>query len=147
MPLPTRVMIPGIGVASDLEDLGRNPDGTVEVPDRWDVAGWYADGARPGQPGSAVILGHVDSRQGPAVFARVGELAAGDEIVVERSDGSAVTFVVERTERHDKERFPTEEVYFPTLEPELRLVTCGGSFDRSTGHYRDNVIVFAALAA
>jgi streptogramin lyase len=134
------VEIPGIGVASDLEDLGRNPDGTVEVPDRWDVAGWFADGA-------AVILGHVDSRQGPAVFARVGELAAGDEIVVERSDGSAVTFVVERTERHDKERFPTEEVYFPTLEPELRLVTCGGSFDRSTGHYRDNVIVFAALAA
>ena len=146
-PLPTRIIIPKIGVASSLDRLGRAPDGTVEVPgpDRWEVPGWYALGSRPGDPGSAVILGHVDSTRGPAVFFRLRELRGGDEIEVTRADGSSVRFVVQRTEQYDKQRFPTDAVYYPTLTSALRLVTCGGEFDHSTGHYRSNIIVFATL--
>jgi hypothetical protein len=125
--------------------LGRARDGTVEVPSRWQVAGWYAPGPRPGDPGSAVILGHVDSERGPAVFYRLRELRPGDEIVVTRADRSRVRFVVQRTEQYDKLRFPTDDVYYPTLTSTLRLVTCGGVFDHSTGHYRSNIIVFAGI--
>jgi sortase (surface protein transpeptidase) len=144
-PVPVRVDIPRIGVSSSLGRLGRAPDGTVGVPKAFGVAGWYAPGTRPGDPGSAVILGHVDSKRGPAVFFRLRELRRGDEIRVKRADGSWLRFVVERTEQFDKQRFPTDEVYYPTLTPGLRLVTCGGLFDPSTGHYRSNIIVFAAL--
>ena len=146
-PLPVRVQIPKIGVASSLDRLGRAPDGTVQVPgpDRWEVPGWYELGPRPGELGSAVILGHVDSKRGPAVFFRLRELRRGDEIAVTRADGSSVRFVVQRTEQYDKQRFPTDAVYYPTLASALRLVTCGGQFDHSTGHYRSNIIVFATL--
>jgi hypothetical protein len=146
-PIPTRIIIPKIRVASSLDRLGRAPDGTVETPgpDRWEVPGWYELGPRPGDLGSAVILGHVDSKRGPAVFFRLRELRAGDEIDVTRADGSSVRFVVQRTEQYDKQRFPTDEVYYPTLTSALRLVTCGGEFDYSTRHYRSNVIVFAAI--
>ena len=144
-PAPVRIEIPRIHVASDLDRLGRAPDKTVQVPSRWEVAGWYARGTRPGDPGSAVILGHVDSKRGPAVFFRLRELRRGDEIEVGRADGSSVRFVVQRTEQYPKDRFPTDEVYYPTLTPALRLVTCGGEFDATVGRYRSNVIVFATL--
>ncbi len=144
---PVGISIPAIAVSSSLEELGRNPDGTIEVPHDWSRAGWYGEGPKPGQSGPAVILGHVDSKHGPAVFYRLRELGPGDEVAVQRGDGSTVKFVVERVERYDKGQFPTTAVYFPSLEPGLRLVTCGGSFDRSTAHYRDNIIVFASLAA
>ncbi|HEU4396550.1 MAG TPA: class F sortase [Actinomycetota bacterium] len=144
-PVPARIEIPKIHVASSLDRLGQAPDGTVEVPGRWEVAGWYALGPRPGDPGSAVILGHVDSKRGPAVFFRLRELRRGDEIKVTRADGSTVRFAVERTEQYDKQRFPTDDVYYPTLTSGLRLVTCGGQFDDATGHYRSNIIVFAAV--
>ena len=116
-PLPTRIIIPKIRIASSLDRLGRAPDGTVQVPgpDRWEVPGWYELGPRPGDRGSAVILGHVDSKRGPAVFFRLRELRAGDEIEVTRADGSSVRFVVQRTAQYDKQRFPTDEVYYPTL--------------------------------
>jgi hypothetical protein len=148
-PDPVRVDIPRIGVSSSLDRLGREPDGTVETPPltRGAVAGWYALGPRPGDPGSAVILGHVDSKRGPAVFFRLRELRRGDEVRVGRADGSVLRFVVERTEQFDKQRFPTDDVYYPTLTPGLRLVTCGGLFDYSTDRYRSNIIVFAALRA
>ncbi len=145
-PEPVRVDISRIGVSTSLTRLGRAPDGTVEVPKSFAVAGWYASGTRPGDPGSAVILGHVDSKRGgPAVFYRLRELRRGDQIRVKRADGSWLRFMVERTEQFDKQRFPTDEVYYPTLTPGLRLVTCGGLFDPRTGHYRSNIIVFAAL--
>jgi sortase (surface protein transpeptidase) len=143
--LPVRLEIPGIGVSTALERLGRAPDRTVEVPSEWQVAGWYAEGPRPGDPGSAVVLGHVDSRSGPAVFYRLDELGRGDRVEVVRADGSRARFTVDRTERYEKDRFPTADVYYPTLTPMLRLVTCGGPFDLASGHYRDNVIVFATL--
>jgi sortase (surface protein transpeptidase) len=144
-PVPVRIEIPSIGVASPLDRLGRARDRTVEVPSRWEVAGWYAPGTRPGDPGSAVILGHVDSKRGPAVFFRLRELRRGDVIAITRADGSSLRFAVDRTEQYDKRRFPTDAVYYPTLTPELRLVTCGGEFDATAGHYRSNVIVFAKL--
>jgi sortase (surface protein transpeptidase) len=127
-PVPVRIDIPSISVTSSLDRLGRAADGTVQVPERW-----------------AVILGHVDSKRGPAVFFRLRELRRGDEIIVTRAGGSSVRFAVERTEQYDKRRFPTEAVYYPTLTPALRLVTCGGEFDATAGHYRSNVIVFATL--
>jgi hypothetical protein len=144
-PMPVRVEIPSIGVASSLDRLGRAPDGTVEVPSDWGVAGWYAPGPRPGDPGSAVILGHVDSKGGPAVFYRLPQLRRGDQIKIARTDGSVVRFAVQRTQQYPKVRFPTDEVYYPTLTPALRLVTCGGDFDAAAGHYRSNVIVFATM--
>jgi sortase (surface protein transpeptidase) len=139
--VPVRVEIPKIGVASSLDRLGQAPDKTVQEPTQWAVAG-----TRPGDPGSAVILGHVDSKRGPAVFFRLRELRRGDEIEVGRADGSSVRFVVQRTEQYPKDRFPTDEVYYPTLTPALRLVTCGGEFDVTAGRYRSNLIVFATLA-
>jgi sortase (surface protein transpeptidase) len=145
-PVPVRVDIPRIGVASSLDRLGRAPDGTVEEPTRWEVAGWYAPGTRPGDPGSAVILGHVDSKAGPAVFFRLHQLRRGDTVTIGRADGSSVRFIVQRTEQYPKDRFPTDAVYYPTLTPALRLVTCGGDFDATVGHYRSNVIVFATMA-
>jgi hypothetical protein len=144
-PVPVRLVIPRIQVASPLDRLGRAPNGTVEVPSRWEVPGWYAPGPRPGDPGSAVILGHVDSKAGPAVFYRLRELRRGDQVEVTRADGSSVRFVVQRTASYDKQRFPTDAVYYPTLTSMLQLVTCGGQFDAATGHYRSNIIVFATM--
>jgi sortase (surface protein transpeptidase) len=140
------VEIPRIGVVSSLDRLGRASDGTVQEPARWAVAGWYAPGTRPGDPGSAVILGHVDSKGGPAVFFRLRELRQGDAVTIRRADGSLVRFVVQRTEQYPKARFPTDAVYYPTLTPALRLVTCGGDFDATIGRYRSNLIVFATMA-
>jgi hypothetical protein len=145
-PLPLRLEIPAIGVSTRLQRLGRASDGTVEVPSEWGVAGWYAGGTRPGDPGSAVILGHVDSKSGPAVFYRLRELRPGDRIEVVQAAGSRARFTVERVEQFDKQRFPTDDVYYPTLSPRLRLVTCGGAFDPASGHYRSNVIAFASLS-
>jgi sortase (surface protein transpeptidase) len=92
-----------------------------------------------------VILGHVDSKRGPAVFFRLRELRRGDEVTVRRADGSSVRFMVQRTAQYPKRRFPTDDVYYPTLTPGLRLVTCGGEFDHTIGHYRSNLIVYATI--
>jgi sortase (surface protein transpeptidase) len=144
-PAPARIRIDAIGVRAAVEPVGRAADGTVEPPTHWGTVGWYARGPRPGDPGPAVLLGHVDSRSGPAVFYRLRLLRAGDVVLVGRTDATTATFVVRRVESYPKKAFPTEDVYLPTLDPELRLVTCGGAFDSAVGHYVDNVIVFATL--
>ncbi len=141
---PVQLRVPVIGVDSPLQRLDQLPDGSVGVPDRPDVAGWYVGGPRPGQPGPAVILGHVDSRDGPGVFLKVARLTDGAVIHIDRADGSTVSFQVTEVARVPKTRFPTDLVYAPTLRPTLRLVTCGGSFDQSRRTYADNVIVFAS---
>jgi sortase (surface protein transpeptidase) len=143
VPEPVRIRIPSLGVDSPLERLGRSRGGTVEVPAHWGRAGWYRNGPSPGERGAAVILGHVDSPTGPAVFAGVAGLRAGARVLVARADGSSVAFRVTRVEEHRRSRFPVEAVYWPTLRPELRLVTCGGRYDRARGGYQSNVIVFA----
>jgi sortase (surface protein transpeptidase) len=145
--LPVRLQIPAIDVSTSLVKLGRLPDGSLEVPKDWDTAGWYDKGPRPGQPGPAVILGHVDSKTGPAVFYQLRALRPGDTVRVGLADGRILVFRVQRVQRYPKDRFPTEAVYFPTLNRELRLITCGGEFDYAAGSYRDNIVVYATLAS
>jgi sortase (surface protein transpeptidase) len=142
---PVRVRIPRIGVDAPVIRLGLDTAGALEVPTVFSETGWWADGPEPGEAGPAVIVGHVDSRIGPAVFYRLDELRAGDRIEVARADGSTAAFVVQRSEQHPKRAFPTEAVYGPVDHASLRLVTCGGEFDRSSRHYLDNVIVFARV--
>lgn len=143
---PRSVTIPSLALHAPVIELGLEEDGTLEVPTDPAEAGWFAGGPEPGEDGAAVIAGHVDSKSGPAVFYGIEDLTEGDQIMVSGHDGEDLTFVVQRSERYPKDQFPTSEVYGSTAEPELRLITCGGDFDRSTGHYRDNVVVFAALA-
>ncbi|MET7752962.1 class F sortase [Micromonospora sp. NPDC005367] len=139
---PTRVRVPRIGVDSPLTVLGLDRDRALVPPADFDVAGWYGDGPAPGDPGPAVLAGHLDSRRGPAVFARLDELRAGDTVEVRRG-GQWLPFRVTGSQRTRKDRFPTAAVYGPTPGPELRLITCGGDFDRRRRHYVDNVVVFA----
>jgi sortase (surface protein transpeptidase) len=142
---PVRVRVPAIGVDSELLRLGTDPAGVLIPPDDPDRAGWFTGGAVPGDVGPAVVAGHVDSVEGPAVFARLRELDRGDEVVVDRADGTTARFTVTGVGRYPKDDFPTEAVYGPTPRAELRLVTCGGDFDRSRGSYLDNVVVTAVL--
>lgn len=142
---PVKVEIPAIGVASELVDLGLNEDRTLEVPSDPDLAGWYTGRPPPGAIGPAIIAGHVDSYDGPAVFYRVRDLAPGDDVLVHRADGSTARFTVDRVEQHPKDDFPTGAVYGPTDEATLRLITCGGPFDRRRSSYDDNIVVYATL--
>ncbi|MEU4678037.1 class F sortase [Micromonospora sp. NPDC023737] len=139
---PIRVRVPRIGVDSPLTVLGLNRDRALVPPADFDVAGWYGGGPAPGDPGPAVLAGHLDSRRGPAVFAHLDELRPGDTVEVRRG-GQWLPFRVTESLRTRKDRFPTAAVYGPTPGPELRLITCGGDFDRRRGHYVDNVVVFA----
>ena len=146
---PIRIRIPRIGVDSTLLRLGQASDGSIAVPGpgpHYDQAGWYRYSPVPGATGPAVVVGHVDSAaNGPSVFFRLGSLRPHDQMQVTSSNGALVTFAVTRVLRVAKNAFPTRLVYGDTPGPELRLITCGGSFDRSTGHYRDDVVVFATL--
>jgi len=143
VPVPVRLRIPALHVDTALQRLDVQADGAVAVPSSPTVAGWYERGPRPGQPGPAVILGHVDSHTGPGVFINLRYVRPGTDVLVDRADGSSVTFRVTGVSRVSKTRFPTDLVYAPTLDSTLRLVTCGGSFDRARGSYRDNVIAYA----
>ena len=143
---PVAVSIPALSVAGPLEELVADPaTGELAAPHDPARAGWYAAGVVPGDQGPAVIGGHVDSRNGPGVFFRLRTLRPGDLVDVTRSDGRTVRFSVIAVALYPKDRFPTEAVYGPTSGPELRLVTCGGTFDRSARSYDDNVVVDAAL--
>jgi len=139
---PTRVRIPAIGVDSSLETLGLDAQRELEPPKDFARAGWYSGGVAPGDAGPAIITGHVDSRTGPAVFFELHALRTGDLVEVDRG-GQTVTFRVTRTEQYPKNAFPSDRVYAPTPGSELRLITCGGSFDRNRGSYRDNIVVYA----
>ena len=144
---PVSLTIPAMGIVdSSLVDLGKEADGTLEVPTDYGQAGWFAPGPAPGQFGPAVIAGHVDSKAGPAIFYRLGELQPGATLSVTREDGSTAEFVVDKVERYPKDAFPTAAVYGDTTQrSELRLITCGGEFDSGTGHYVDNVVAYAHL--
>lgn len=140
---PVKIEIPTIGVAAPVIPLGLKRDGTLDVPRDYDDTGWSVGGPEPGEKGGAVIAGHVDSKAGPAVFYKLDELDRGDEIRVERADGSTATFAVTGTERHPKAAFPTEKVYTRSERALLRLVTCSGNFDEASRSYVDNTIVYA----
>jgi sortase (surface protein transpeptidase) len=144
---PVRITIPAIGVSAAVVRLGLNRDGTLQVPGDFDVTGWFTGGPAPGETGPAVIAGHIDSRRGPAVFYRLRELQPGQEISVGRRDGSSVRFAVDGVAQYPKDAFPTQAVFGPAPDPLLRLITCGGTFDRSRRSYRDNIVVTARLVA
>lgn len=144
---PVHVVIPAIGVDAAIVPTGVAANGSIEVPplDQPELAGWYRYGPSPGEAGSAVIVGHVDSRAaGPAVFFDLGRLHKGDKISVVRDDGSTATFAVTGVELVAKDSFPAAEVHKQSSTALLRLITCGGSFNRSQHSYVDNVIVYAA---
>lgn len=145
---PTSVDIPSIGVSSTrFVDLGIAADGTISVPGSADEVGFYTGGPTPGQLGPAVLAAHVDSKQGPGIFYRLGAVRAGDVVRIGRADGSTTTFRVDKVASYPKDQFPTEEVYRGDFtRSEIRLVTCGGPFDK-VKHYLDNVVVFAHLEA
>lgn len=147
---PTSLSIPAIGARSVLLDLGLNVDGTVEVPsldDPRSKAGWYRNSPTPGSLGPAIILGHVDSRKyGPGIFYRLGELHSGQEIDVARSDGKIAVFRVDTVRSYAKDAFPSNDVYGNIDHAGLRLITCGGTFDRTQGSYQSNIVVYASLA-
>jgi hypothetical protein len=141
-PAPSRVRIPRIAVDSPLDPLSLDANGTLQTPASYDHAGWYADGTPPGEPGPAVIVGHVDSLTAPAVFRRLHQLVPGDVVEVARGDRWA-RFRVVSAEWYPKARFPTALVYGPTPDAQVRLITCGGEFDQTRRTYLDNLVVFA----
>jgi hypothetical protein len=142
---PVSLTIPAISLQVSLSTLGINPDGTVQVPTDIQQPGWYRLGPSPGQVGSAVILGHVDSYLGPAVFFKLPTVVAGDEVDVALADGVTATFVVNTVVMYPKSFFPTSLVYASHGYQALQLVTCGGTFDPETGHYLSNVVVYTSL--
>jgi hypothetical protein len=144
---PVEVKIDSIGADSTLIPLGLNPDRTVAVPpvSQPKQASWYKLGPTPGAVGPAVILGHINGNGQPGIFARLHELKPGDQVKVSRADGKTALFTVTKLEQAPKTAFPTVAVYGDTTGAELRLITCGGAFDKSKRSYVDNIIVYAAL--
>jgi Sortase domain len=140
---PATISIPAIGVHAPIVPVGLQADGAMQVPDPGQV-GWYRLGPRPGAPGPAVLIGHVDNHTGPDVFYRLRQLRPGDEILIGQRDGTTTRFLVGRLEQHPKTALPTSRIWTPATGRRLRVVTCGGPFNRATGHYRDNVIVYAS---
>ncbi|MER6009662.1 class F sortase [Streptomyces bluensis] len=143
---PERVRIPSIRVNAPFTVLGLTPTGGLGVPPATEenLVGWYEAGATPGERGTAIVAGHVDTADGPAVFYRLGALTKGARVEVERRDGTVAVFSVDAVEVYDAHAFPDEKVYGAADRPELRLITCGGGYSKRTG-YRGNVVVFAHL--
>ena len=142
---PVTLHVAAIGLTVSVSELGLNPDGTVEVPTDIQEPGWFRLGPSPGQIGSAVILGHVDSYRGPAVFFQLRTLHAGDSVEVLLADGVMTHFVVTSVVMYPKTQFPDQEVYGSHGHSDLQLVTCGGTFDSQSGHYLSNVVVYTSL--
>ena len=143
MPDPVRILIQAIGVSAPIIPVGLNADRTLQVPARFGDAGWFTRGPEPGEPGAAIVVGHVDSVSGPGVFYHLRALKGGDVIKIVLKNGWTVRYVVTDHLAAPKNDFPTKLVYGRTEKPTLRLITCDGQFDTATGHYVDNYIVFA----
>jgi sortase (surface protein transpeptidase) len=142
-PGPSTLAIPKLGVKAAIVGVGLEANGAMQTPDPGQV-GWYKRGPKPGDPGPAVLVGHVDTRTGPDVFHRLGRLRPGDELLVGRPDGSTARFLVGRLEQHPKTALPTSRIWTKANRPLLRLITCTGHYDQATRHYRDNLIVYAS---
>ncbi|MFF5638403.1 class F sortase [Streptomyces sp. NPDC012825] len=144
---PVRLRIPEIGVDAPFTDLQIGPSGALEAPpaDDTNLVGWHASGTSPGEQGTALIAGHLDTATAPAVFARLGELGAGDTFDVARADGTTAVFLVDSVESFHKNDFPDRRVYDDTPEALVRLITCAGAYDRTAKDYTENLVVFARL--
>ena len=145
---PTSVKIPKIGAESSLLAVAVKPDGSISVPSVHTPmqAAWYKMSPVPGETGPAVVLGHVDGDKKPGIFYKLKDLAPGDEVDIDRSDGRKLKFVVDRVTQVPKDTFPRDAVYGNSDKPELRLITCGGAFDHAEHSYKDNIVVYANLA-
>ncbi|QIG43368.1 class F sortase [Nocardioides anomalus] len=141
---PARIRIPAIGVDASMTELSIASGGAIEVPGDPDQAGWLDTTPTPGAQGPSVVAGHVDSTSGPAVFALLGSLSEGDEVLITRRDGTTVRFAVDGVRTYPQDQFPTEQVYGPVPGPVLRLITCGGAYERAHGGYQSNVVVYAS---
>jgi sortase (surface protein transpeptidase) len=145
--VPVSLRIPALGLSVALgPTLGLNLDGTVQVPTGTAQPAWFQPGPSPGQTGSAVILGHVDSYQGPGIFFLLRTLAAGDQVDVTLADGVVTQFTVNTVTMYSKMQFPAQRVYGSHGSSALQLVTCGGIFDHQTGSYLSNIVVYTSLA-
>ena len=141
----THVSIPAIGVSSDIELLTLDSTGALLPPVDFNRAGWYSAGVIPGQIGPAIIAGHIDSVTAPAVFANLHKMTPGMKILVSLSNGNVLTFAADRSQVAPKTQFPSNSVYGTVPTPQLRVITCDGTFNHATGHYDDNLVVFATL--
>ncbi|MCX4549189.1 class F sortase [Streptomyces sp. NBC_01267] len=144
---PIRIRIPSIGLDHTLTGLQVQQDGRLGAPQDPGQIGWWRDGPRPGDPGAAIIVGHVDSLTGPAAFYNLSSLRPGDRVTVDRSDHSHATFTVRALRQYDRDDFPDDQVYAVNGAPALRLITCGGTYDRDRHEYRENLVVYATPAA
>ncbi|WP_328504265.1 class F sortase [Streptomyces sp. NBC_00457] len=144
---PIRLRIPKISVDAPFTPLAIGRSGQLEAPpaDEVNLVGWYAKGVSPGEAGTSIIAGHVDTATSPAVFAELGELEKGDRFRVKRADRRIATFVVDSVETFEKDSFPDERVYADTPQAQVRLITCAGDYDRSAKDYTENLVVFAHL--
>ncbi|HXQ62153.1 MAG TPA: class F sortase [Acidimicrobiales bacterium] len=145
--VPVSLRVPALAMSVPLSTLGLNTDGTVQVPTNDVEPGWFRLGPTPGQVGSAVILGHVDSHQGPGVFFQLRTLQAGDQVQVSLADGAVVNFAVSSVMTYTKMQFPADQVYTSHGTSQLQLVTCGGAFDAQTGHYLSNIVVYTSFVS
>jgi sortase (surface protein transpeptidase) len=140
---PVRIQIPAIELDQPLTNVRVQQDGRLEVPDDPAHIGWWSDGPRPGDPGAAVIVGHVDSPTGPGAFHALSTLHPGDEVTVVRDDRSTITFTIQALREYEKDAFPDSQVYATSGPPALHLITCSGTYDRDRGEYRHNLVVYA----
>ena len=144
---PVRLIIPKLHIDAPFEILGLNSDKTVGVPKEYTTVGWYSGSKTPGEIGPSVILGHVDSYKGPAVFFFLGRLEKGDQFTIERSDRSKALFEVDSLERYPQSDFPTDKVYGPIGFAGIRLITCSGKYDHDTKRYSNNLVVYGHLVS
>ncbi|MFG2598229.1 class F sortase [Streptomyces sp. NPDC048462] len=146
---PVRIDIPGLRVSAPLVDLTLDGRGKLGVPDPADrnLAGWYRDGVTPGSPGNAIVVAHVDTATGPAAFAGLDALPPGATVEVRRADRRIAAFRIYAVREYEKRDFPSDRVYGPTKDAQLRLLTCGGAYDRDAGGYQSNVVAFARLTS
>ena len=142
---PKVVSVAALDISARLKPLHLDAKGRLSPP-KYGVAGWYADGPEPGEPGPAVIAGHLDSETGPDVFFKLGQAQRGQRVRVVLADGTRLAFRIAKVEQFSRRNFPTKRVYGATKDPVLRLITCGGDYDHAAGHYKDNLVVFADLA-
>jgi len=142
---PVSLLVKDLGIDAPIITVGREPNGTMELPKSFSSTGWYRFGPTPGETGPAIIVGHVDSIRGPAVFWKLGQIAPNQLVEVKRADGLVAKFVVTAIKQYEQSSFPTEEVYGNIDYPGLRLITCGGQFDRASRKYSHNIVVYAKL--
>ncbi|WP_405581852.1 class F sortase [Streptomyces sp. NBC_01190] len=144
---PTLLSIPDIGVHAPFTKLALGSDGRLQAPppNNTNLVGWYGAGPTPGETGDAIVAGHVDTKTGPAVFVLLSLLKPGEKVSITRADASVAHFTIDSVETFDKDKFPDQRVYGNTPDAQLRIITCGGTFDRKKQDYKDNVVVFAHL--